>query len=292
MTKQDAPAGRAGMPEKPGAPAGPAGTAAGAWIRRLRRVLDALFPDSIYCLCCGSVIDSSRAYSLCDHCIDKVGWVTEDARTCTRCGKLLGENYLYADCRDCRDVGRAFDRGWTCAGYGLYARALIMDFKYRDRSYIGRHLGTAMADRFAAAGVVPDLATVVPVHADRLEERGYNQAELLARCVAARLRVPLEASLLRRRRETAPMKDLDRWQRRLNVRRAFALAPGRAKDVADRHLLLIDDIFTTGATLDACSRVLKDAGAARVDVLTFAAGGNLPSERDTSRTPLRAHICL
>lgn len=246
-----------------------------------RKCLETVFPMEIYCMCCGSIIDASREYALCDNCIDKLHWA--GGKTCAKCGKILEENYRHDMCADCREREHYFDRGFTCAQYGLYERALVMDLKYRDKSWIGRKLGMIMAERISLEDVCVDMAVPVPVHPQRMYERGYNQAEIMARPVAERLGVRLDTCILKRKRETAAMKDLGVWERIENTRDAFEVVPGRQDDLQGKKIILIDDIYTTGATMDGCSRVLKEAGAAAVYAFTFAAGGNRLRTDEDSR---------
>ncbi|MEA4921880.1 MAG: ComF family protein [Eubacteriaceae bacterium] len=237
------------------------------------KAMEAVFPTNIYCVCCGSVIDSSRKYGICDNCIDKFHWV--NMKTCEKCGKILETGYSHPLCSDCRMRDHSFDRGFTCAQYGLYERAVIMDMKYRDKSYICRKLGNIMAERISLEDISLDLVIPVPVHEKRLEERGYNQAELIGRPVAKRLALDLRADILERKTATAAMKDLGVWDRIDNMKEAFGIRKNMETAVSGKDILLIDDIYTTGATLDGCSRTLKNAGAGMVHVLTFAAGGNI-----------------
>jgi len=115
----------------------------------------------------------------------------------------------------------------------------------------------------------------VPVHPSREKKRGYNQSELLAKYFAKKADIPFDGSILIRNKNTEPMKALDLAERRSNVKNAFCIKKGREKDIIDKEILLVDDIFTTGSTLDSCSLELIRKGASAVDVLTFAAGGNL-----------------
>ena len=249
------------------------------------KLLGMIFPGELHCLCCGSILGSRRRYPICDDCIGKFGWVTES--TCRICGKPLAKvNEKRGICYDCSESERTFDKGYTCALYGLYERALIMDLKYRDKSYIARALGLIMADRVLAedeggAGPAWDFVTWVPVSKKRLDQRGYDQAELLAGFFAEALSegrgrsgldAPALKGLLERAKDTAPMKDLGIAERRENVKNAFKMK--RNAVVKEKSVLVIDDVFTTGATLEACARALKEAGAAGVDVLTFASGGD------------------
>lgn len=255
----------------------------------IERIADLLFPQDIYCLCCGSVTDSSRRYQLCDGCVTKFGWIGED--TCEVCGKPLSEmNKRRGLCYDCLRRGHIFDKGYTCSQYGLYERALVMDLKYRGKSYIARALGRIMADRIEAecGEDMPgwDIVTWVPVHRKRLAERGYDQAELMAGFFVKSLAelkggagaggIPQLAGVLERAQQTAPMKDLSVAERMENVKGAFSVR--RRARVEGKSILVIDDIYTTGATLDACAGALKEGGAARVEVMTFASGGDFRGE--------------
>jgi ComF family protein len=152
---------------------------------------------------------------------------------------------------------------------GGIARAAILLAKHGGRLSMLRHLASLLAEEapehLAVAawdGLVP-----VPLHWGRRLRRGFNQAEILARGMGRRHRLPVLAGVLRRVRPTPPQQG-DADARRANVRDAFA-APDRAA-VAGRHLLLMDDVFTTGATANACARVLLAAGAEAVGILTLA----------------------
>ena len=142
--------------------------------------------------------------------------------------------------------------------------------KFQGKTALARPLGDLMAE--VGATMLPvdavDCLVPVPLHPSREAERGFNQSALLANRVSRRWGVPVEARALRRRRVTLPQTDLDASSRRANVRGAFAVSRPGAVD--GRHVLLVDDVFTTGATVSECARVLLDAGATAVGVLTVA----------------------
>ncbi len=205
-------------------------------------------------------------------------------------------------CGDCQQNQRYFDKGYTCAFYGVYAREVVSAMKMKDRPWIGRKLGEAMADRMDCEDEAIDLVIPVPVHRKREKKRGYNQAEVIARQFVETYnrkhskaqsakewgndREVFDKALffdaLSRSRETAPMKGLDVWERKANIEGAFKLKPGIATIVEGRAVALIDDIMTTGSTLSECARVLKEAGAARVIAITFAAGGDMNAHDEGS----------
>lgn len=240
----------------------------------MEKLLEVVYPSGIYCISCGSMIDDSRDYALCDTCMERFHWVGE--KTCEKCGKILADDYRHRLCWDCRTFPHEFDKGFTCVQYGLLERGVLMDYKYKGRSYIGHKLGEIMYDRMEIEDVQYDLIVPVPMHEKRLASRGYNQAQVMAKTLAAKKGVPCASELLVRRRETAAMKGLGSFDRYENLKNAFAVSAKNHYTISGKRILLVDDIYTTGSTLDACSSVLKEAGAAAVYALTFACGDNIP----------------
>jgi ComF family protein len=184
-------------------------------------------------------------------------------------------------CADCRQHRSRLDIMRAVTVYDGAMREAIHRLKYARKRILARPLGALMADYLGDGGtpdgprrIVPgevEVVCPVPLHPARARERGFNQSELLAREICERVGLALDASLLRRVRDTAPQVSLDRRDRAANVRGAFAAAaPDR---IEGRRVLLVDDLATTGATLEECARVLRRAGAASVAALTLARAG-------------------
>ena len=152
--------------------------------------------------------------------------------------------------------------------YGGAVATAIARLKYQDRADLAPRLGRAMEPAARRLGELVDLVVPVPLHPRRLAERGYNQAALLAAPIARALGVTIHASALVRVRDTPQQVAMDRESRLTNVGGAFA-ARDRSK-VNGRRVLLVDDVRTTGATLDGCARALHEVGAARVVALVLA----------------------
>jgi ComF family protein len=171
-------------------------------------------------------------------------------------------------CGNCRARLPAFDVAWAAYRFEGPLRTAIHRFKYGGERALGEPLGALLADAAAGLRIEADLIVPAPLHATRRRERGYNQSELLARVVARRLGLPLGLALARQR-PTPPQVGLSAAERRANVAGAFAW---RGESLADRRVLLIDDVCTTGATLDACARALRPHGPASIAAVTLARG--------------------
>ena len=256
------------------------------------KILDLLFPESIYCISCGSIIDATRPYSLCDDCVRRFGWVGKD--TCEKCGKPIGAGSVPGFearklCYDCMQTAHIFDRGFTCCGYGLYERLLISDYKEGRHTYLGKTIGRMMADRwrYAESELREDLAeetdetvdvlTAVPSDAAKIRQRGFDQMGIVAKEVSMKTGIPYAPQLLAKKAGARAMRGLSGPERRSNVCGKYCVPEESREDAAGKRVLLLDDIYTTGSTVDECAKALKAAGAEAVFVLTFAAGGDRPT---------------
>jgi ComF family protein len=157
---------------------------------------------------------------------------------------------------------------WCCAYTGP-AQACVHALKYDGERRLVRPLAQLMAERWRCAGVGGDVLVPVPVHAERLRQRGFDQAELLAQALGQELAMPVVHALTRATRTTA-QHQLGRAARTHNVESAFAPSDREAAAVVGRWVVLIDDLVTTGATLAGCARALRGVGAAAVSALCLA----------------------
>jgi ComF family protein len=226
--------------------------------------LDVLFPRT--CAACRGDLPRGDGRRVCRPCWDAVPVWTGLA--CDVCGLPLPDGGEH--CHACRRRRRAFD---SCRSAGLFdgsLRACLLGLKYHGRDDLAAPLAGLLLRTYRdspSLGPV-DAALPVPMGFWRRHARGYNQAEELAAPFCRAAGLPLLRGALVRRRTTRSQTALDREQRWENVRGAFRVA--RPQDVRGRRLLLIDDVCTTGATLEACAEALKEAGAKRVYGLTVA----------------------
>jgi ComF family protein len=229
-------------------------------------LLDAVLPP--HCLTCEEAVGVQG--TLCADCFRQLHSIT--APFCARCGvPFLHEGQGEAGiCPRCAAAPPAYDQARAALRYDDGARRLILPFKHADRPELAGPLAAQMARAGASLLARCDLVAPVPLHWWRLWARRYNQAALLGRRLARQARRPFLPDLLRRRRATPPMGDRGAAERAALLEGAFALRPGMAARVAGRRVLLVDDVLTSGATVEACARVLRAAGASGVDVLAAA----------------------
>jgi len=248
-----------------------AGGAAGGWRGLGRALRDVFFPPS--CLHCGGLVtEASPLRHVCAACEPLI--LRVEAPACPCCGHpYFGETAGEQLCVHCEGLAPAFHEGRTAVLFRGPARALVHTLKYRQGLFVLEDMAELIATNAHAADFLRGAALVpVPLHPRKERERGYNQSRELAAAVAARLGAGTRVlELLRREADTRTQTNLDRDQRRANLKNAFALAPGVVITTDFRYVLL-DDVFTTGSTLNACAAVLRRAGALNVDVCTFGHG--------------------
>lgn len=231
--------------------------------------LDVFFPRS--CVHCGSGADSERYQFLCQACSREV-FLTRPP-SCTTCGYpffgLLSGSRV---CPHCEELEPLFDEGRTLFLAKGAARSLVHELKYNSGFYILEDVKRMIAatpyyrDYFAGAILVP-----VPLHATKERERGFNQSREVAKAICAATEARSVQDLLVRPLYTQTQTRLSRAARHQNVKNAFALA-GDAAVMDDQTYILIDDVFTTGSTLNACAAVLRSAGVTRLKVATLGHG--------------------
>jgi ComF family protein len=237
-----------------------------------------LFPGD--CRLCGAPLIKISRLPVCEECLSAIQPI--GSGTCAVCGERIFGPYALSlnagevRCGLCLRMAPPFVRATAYGSYESGLRELIHLLKYEQvrpaANVLGRMLAEAIEDLLPSFGDAPALVVPVPLHRDKLRQRGFNQAELIARAALklspAKDRLPLHADVLTRERPTQSQTGLTRHQRRENIRGAFAVAdPGT---VAGCEVLLVDDVFTTGTTVSECARILRRSGAAKVWVATVA----------------------
>jgi ComF family protein len=233
-----------------------------------RFLLDLILPAR--CSTCHRYLRGEANPCICRDCWETVSRI--DGPCCPHCGKPFASTASLSHspghlCGDCRERLPKFDRAISAGWYeGVLAEAIHL-FKYRGKTLLTRPLGELLLPAIKRLPEA-DVLVPVPLHPSRLREREFNQALLLCDYVRAESGLPVIPAALERIRVTPPQIGLSHTDRRRNVRRAFV--PKRPERFEGRRLILIDDVFTTGATVNECARALKRAGAESVFVLTVA----------------------
>ncbi|GLI18330.1 amidophosphoribosyltransferase [Tepidanaerobacter syntrophicus] len=227
--------------------------------------LDILFPPSPYCLTCKSTLTAAD-FIICSNCRNKIEPIK--GALCNKCGKPLPDDS--ALCYDCISKDYDFIKARSYGTYSGILKKLIYEFKYRGRQEIAEILGRLMYDLFAALSWPNfDYIVPVPLHPRRQRERGFNQSYLLGKFLSSKTNIPIFTGL-KRIKPTKHQTLLDKQLRYKNLAGAFAV---NSKDkIYGKTLLLIDDVYTTGATTGECSKALIESGAKVVYVLTCARG--------------------
>jgi ComF family protein len=227
--------------------------------RLFRSVLDFALPPR--CGGCGAIVE--QVDSFCSDCWRKLEFLQGG---CVRCGLPL-QTTEAETCGACLAHPPRLDRIRAAVGYDDISRSIALRLKYGRKTALARTMSRYMRPLI---GDLPPEAVLVPVplHRRRLWSRGFNQSALVARELSRRVGVPVAVDALRRVRSTPPLKGMGMKQRRRTVAGAFRANP--AAQIRGRTVVLIDDVLTTGSTANACARVLKRAGAKRVDLISWA----------------------
>lgn len=237
-----------------------------AWLDRTKTaIIDLLFPP--HCVACHRL-----SAWLCVDCLQAIEAIQPPV--CQRCGLSLSgvqaPDSSESTCRRCQKAPLQFD---GLLAYGVHSgplRQAIREFKYADLRSLAGPLGQLMSEGWttlAPQDLQPDVIVPIPLHPSRQRQRGYNQAALLARELGANLRRPVIQDVLIRIKATAPQVDLGAQERRVNVHNAFRCTDN---SLSGKHVLLIDDVCTTGATLESACVALRETGTLSVWAYTLA----------------------
>lgn len=226
--------------------------------------LDLLFPPKTNCILCGKVI---REGKICLDCESNLPFIV--GNKCVICGKPIIDG---DKCPDCMETNHVFTRSISPFEYDDTIKSLIARFKYYKERSLSEFFAEYMYKYIKEDGVEFDTIVPVPLHRTKLDERGYNQSELLARELSYRFDV-IMSKPLRRIKNTKSQTGLKREERMKNLKGAFKVV--YADLVKDKTVLLVDDVLTTGSTLDECAKVLRESCAKDVFAATIATGRNV-----------------
>ena len=226
------------------------------------KLLKMLFPEKYTCVICDDEVFNK--YSICKSCLKSLEYLT--GKTCIHCSDPLISMGDY--CKRCKGKVFYYDRAIAPFVFDGKIKGIIHGLKYGNKKYLAEPLAIFMADKYTNEKLFADLIIPVPLCSRRLNERGYNQSLLLANAFGKIKKIKVDADAFIRIKETPPQTNLDFMERQSNLVNAFKVF--NKKLVKGKSILLIDDVFTTGATATECAKMLKKAGASCVYVLTVA----------------------
>lgn len=238
-------------------------------LRNIGRILaDAVFPPA--CPGCGQPLGYKEGAreQICGACASKLIYIHEPR--CLKCGKEI-EKEEAQYCYDCQKQEHRFVQGTAVYAYTDVVQHSIYRFKYQNKREYAAFYAKEIRKQCGAQMKRwhPDAIVPVPLHISKYRKRGYNQSELIAEILSAILEIPMDNRLLVRSRKTIPMKELNNEERVKNLENAFICTQNVVKY---NKVILVDDIYTTGSTMDACAKALMDAGVQEVYYVVLSIG--------------------
>ncbi|MDE6613921.1 MAG: ComF family protein [Clostridia bacterium] len=225
-----------------------------------------IFVDKYNCIVCDKELREQSRYGLCDDCLKEMTFLKDDI--CKKCGRL---QYNEADyCLTCQNHTRYFDIARSCVVYDEKAKEIVRGLKFGRRKYMAKYVSNFLMERYAEcfADKEIDYIVPVPIMKKRQEERGYNQAEAIAKKLGEHYGLKIKTDVVEKIRQNAEQAKLTGKEREENVIGVYKVA--KPEDVKDKRILIVDDVMTTGSTASELAKILIKAKARNVYVLTFA----------------------
>ena len=230
--------------------------------------LDFLYPENISCILCNTSINKNTTYSMCKDCFNDINFILDG---CIKCGKPI-INYSLEEqsiegCSYCLNKGFYFDKVISCVEYTQISKKIIFGLKYNNKTYLSKYIAIIMKEKLELENIKFDYILFVPLHKKRLKERGFNQAEKIAIDLSKITGIPVVDNISRKY-NTKRLYKLGKEDRINELKNAFVIK-NDIIDLKNKNILLVDDIFTTGSTVNEISKILKINGVNKVFVATF-----------------------
>lgn len=228
----------------------------------LNFLLTFIYPKA--CMSCNTLLNYNTKIELCDNCAKDFN--PYRGNRCITCDRPIDNT---GECSICKSEKIYFEKGYCVYPYAGAVRNTILNFKFKNMALYYTYLGSKMTEYYFEYIMESyDYITAVPIHKKKLKIRGYNQAELLAEYISEQINIPY-CTVLKRTVNTKPQNALNKKERVVNIKNAFSLIDNI--NIKNKSILIVDDIFTTGTTINECCKVLKKAGAFKVDFLSLSA---------------------
>ncbi len=238
----------------------------------LEEMLDLIYPQNITCILCNNPIDKNNTYSMCRECFNQLNFIQDG---CLKCGKVVTnyslEDYKINECSYCKNKTFYFDKSISCIEYTDFSKDIIFKLKYKDKTYMSRYIAEIMKEKIELENIKCDYLLSVPLHKSRIKERGFNQSQKISKYLSELTKIPY-IEVVERVYNTKKLYKLKRDDRSKELKNAFII---NNKDILkNKDIIIIDDIFTTGLTLNEISKLLKINEVNKITTLTFLAKSN------------------
>lgn len=239
----------------------------------LNIILDFIYPENISCILCDRPINKSNTYSMCKECFTNIHFIVDG---CVKCGKPIInyslEKQSVEGCGYCINKSFYFDKAISCIEYDELSKKIIFKLKYSNHTYMSKYIATIMKEKLELENFKFDYILYVPLHKKRQKKRGFNQSEKIARYLSKLIDVPV-IDILVRYEYTKKLYKLKKSERQKELKNAFMIKNSRY-NLSKKNILLVDDIFTTGTTVNEVSKLLKLEGVNKIIVISMLTGSS------------------
>lgn len=230
--------------------------------------LEFIYPENITCIICDKPINKTNTYSMCKNCFKELNFILDG---CIKCGKPIIYHSLekqdVSGCSYCFGKNFYFDKAISCLEYTEFSKKMVFALKYNNKTYISRYIANIMKEKIQIETIKFDYILFVPLHKKRLKKRGFNQAEKIAKYLGQSIDLPV-IDKIARKNYTRRLYKLSKQERKIELKNTFILKESK-NDLKNKNVLLIDDIFTTGSTVNEISKLLKLNGVNKIFIMTF-----------------------
>ena len=231
-------------------------------------LLEFLYPDNISCILCDNPINKTNTYSMCKECFTNINFILDG---CVKCGKPI-VNYSLEEqniegCNYCLNKGFYFDKVISCIEYTQLSKKIVFGLKYNNKTYMSKYIAQIMKEKLELDNIKFDYILFVPLHKKRMRKRGFNQAEKIAKSLSKLINISVVDNI-ERIYNTERLYKLNKDEREKELKNVFLLKDSK-HELKNKNILLVDDIFTTGATVNEISKLLKLKNVNKVYVMTF-----------------------
>ncbi len=234
----------------------------------IKTLINYIYPKNITCIICNNPIKLNNSYSLCKDCFEEVNFISDG---CSKCGKSIitrnmeRESLIHCNYRYNKKF--YFDRVVSCVEYNETSKKIVFNLKYKNQTYLCKYIAGLLQEKIKREYIEVDYIVFVPLHKKRLRKRGFNQSQKIASHLGKLLDMPV-INCIERTRNTKRLYNMNKEQREHELKNVFVVN-NNINTIKNKKVILIDDIFTTGSTVNEISKILKINNVSYICVATF-----------------------